>query len=125
MPIIVIFCSFLLFYLFLFYFVYRGYRWAIIVIIIIFTLETLLKEIEALETLNRVRLFPILWWLIVMPVLYRALTVENERRRLKKQDTNNTKFQITKNKVIFCQNCGKKNITPANYCKKCGNKIVK
>lgn len=117
----------LIFYILLFYFVYKGHRWSIIVLMMIFTVEIIFKEINGFIALDKVKFFPIVWWFIVVPVLFKALKVENERKK-KIQNTNannNTKPQITKIKIIFCQKCGKKNINEANYCKKCGNKIIK
>jgi ribosomal protein L40E len=40
-------------------------------------------------------------------------------------DNKTTKLKDKKTSYIFCQNCGKKNVNEANYCKKCGNKIIK
>lgn len=59
------------------FFVYRGHRWAIILLMILYTLDKgyLFYELRG----NNV--MPIFWWLIVMPYFWKALRVENERRK--------------------------------------------
>ncbi|OGZ67353.1 MAG: hypothetical protein A3D35_01700 [Candidatus Staskawiczbacteria bacterium RIFCSPHIGHO2_02_FULL_34_9] len=56
-------------------FVYRGHRWAIITLIILWTVE---KGYQLMLVGN---IAPIIWWIIVMPYFYKALQVENERKR--------------------------------------------
>jgi hypothetical protein len=65
-------------YLPILFFVYKGHRWAIILLMILYTFDKgyLFYELRG----NNV--MPIIWWLIVMPYFWKALMVENERRKI-------------------------------------------
>ena len=61
----------------------------------------------------------IIWWLIVMPYFWKALRVENEKRKV---DT--TISGGSKTGVSFCNKCGNAVGIDAKFCIKCGNKII-
>lgn len=60
------------------FFVYIGHRWAIILLMILYTLEKTYLFYE----LGGNNIMPIIWWIIVMPYFWKALRVENERRKI-------------------------------------------
>ncbi|MEX2054018.1 MAG: hypothetical protein WD883_00520 [Candidatus Colwellbacteria bacterium] len=63
-------------YVFLLAFVYKGHRWAIIALMVLWTLD------KAASVIEFGRITPLFWWFLLMPILYRALRVENERRKV-------------------------------------------
>jgi hypothetical protein len=65
-------------YLPIIFFVYRGHRWAIILLMALYTFEK--GYLFVLE--NGKNIWPIFWWIIIMPYFWKALRVENERRKM-------------------------------------------
>lgn len=66
------------------FFIYKGHRWAIILLMVLWTLD---KGYQIIQLGN---ILPLLWWAIVFPFFYKALRVENERRKLINQASVNT-----------------------------------
>jgi ribosomal protein L40E len=62
-------------------------------------------------------IMPIIWWLIIMPYFWKALKVENERRKLAPA-TNSVANSV------FCHKCGAQNEASSKFCFKCGAKMV-
>lgn len=94
------------------YFVHKGHRWAIIALIILWTIEKGLIIYGTPEEW----FWPLFWWIVLTPYFYKALKVENEKRKIdniKNDDLNN----------IYCYDCGTKNDGDAKFCVKCGCKI--
>ncbi len=77
---------FIILYFVLLFFTYKGSRWSIILLIIIFTFEMIYKEIEGFQVLNKFRLYPIVLWFLIMPVLLKTLKVENRRKKFDKNN---------------------------------------
>jgi len=76
-------------------FIYQGKRWAIISAIILYTIE------KGYGFYLKPEIMHIIWWLIVIPVFYRTLLVENKRIKLSKH----VKKTIRSIKVT-CPKCG-------------------
>lgn len=98
----------LIIYIPIIFFVYRGHRWAIISIMILWTIEKAITLFAGGSVLS------IFWWAIVIPYFYKALKVENERKKIEK---------ISSNKIYFCENCGNKIKKGTKFCTNCGKKI--
>jgi hypothetical protein len=70
-------------YLILLFFIYKGHRWAIISLIILWTADKFIQIYNQVITEGGF-IFPILfWWLAVAILLSKALSVENEKRKIK------------------------------------------
>lgn len=106
----------LIIYIPILFFVYKGHRWAIIALMILWTFE---KGYSFLEFGGFMNIF---WWAIVMPYFYKALKVENERKKQERtlSDENESSNQHEK----FCDNCGKPINLTVKFCQSCGNKIM-
>ncbi len=63
------------------FFIGKGYRWAILLFALVWTAEKIIQIYIPLSHGDNPSGLPLLWWFIVMPFLYKALTVENVRRR--------------------------------------------
>lgn len=95
------------------FFVYKGQRWAIVALMILWTFE---KIYQIYETGGDSGIMPIIWWLIVTPYFWKALRVENGRRKLAhtlKDMAGST----------FCHKCGEPLEVNAKFCSKCGANI--
>jgi hypothetical protein len=95
-------------------FSYRGHRWAIIAFMILWTIDKVAQFINGESSF----LIAILWMLI-MPLFYKALKVENERRKLAKVAI----VQKPANAKHFCQHCGSALESDALFCTNCGKSI--
>ena len=60
----------------------------------------------------------IVWWLILMPYLFKALKIEKERNKL--QPTLASKSTES----IYCPKCGSKEDKDSSFCTNCGNNIT-
>lgn len=69
----------LIIYLPIAFFVYRGHRWAIILLMILWTIE------KGYQLFLVGSIIPLLWWVIIIPYFYKALKVENERRKIQEK----------------------------------------
>lgn len=98
-------------------FVYKGHRWAIIILMAMWTFEKGYQLYEIGQSGSGSAIGPIIWWLIVMPYFWKALKVENERRKLTPA-TNSVAGSI------FCHKCGARNEIDAKFCFKCGERMV-
>ena len=101
----------------------------IILLIIMWTLEKGYQLYEIGQSGKGNGIIPILWWLIFMPYFWRALKVENERRKSQKAGAEayaqeNQKIEGVNDHKEFCSNCGKEVSQLNNFCKYCGNKII-
>ena len=94
-------------------FLYRGHRWAIISMMILWTLE------KGIMLYDGGGIMQIIWWLIVMPYFWKALMVENEKRKI-----NTTTNDDSQASASFCNKCGNAVGTGVKFCIKCGNKII-
>lgn len=72
----------IVFYLPVIFFVYKGQRWAIVLLMVMWTLERGYQLYEIGQGGNGSGIMPIIWWLIIMPYFWKALKVENEKRKL-------------------------------------------
>lgn len=103
----------------LIFFVYRGHRWSIILLMILYTLDKgyLFWELNKDYLFRTGNLWPIFWWIIVMPYFWKALRVENERRK---------KVPLIKDSLEskFCHKCGGQLKSGSNFCSKCGEKVL-
>jgi len=99
------------------FFVYKGHRWAIIALMALWTFEKGYQLYGIGQSGTGSAIWPIIWWLIVMPYFWKALKVENERRKLTPA-TNGTTGSV------FCHKCGAQNEADAKFCLKCGAKMI-
>lgn len=104
----------LIIYIPILFFVYKGHRWAIIALMILWTFE---KGYQIYETSGKSGIMPIIWWLIVMTYFWKALKVENERRKLAPAPKNIPGS-------AFCHKCGETLEINAKFCSKCGAKVL-
>jgi len=93
-------------------FVYKGHRWAIIAMMVLWTLE------KGVMLYDGGGIMQIIWWLIVMPFFWKALQVENERKKIGKNNL------VSQTSNIFCSKCGVPIESDSKFCAKCGNKII-
>ncbi len=104
----------LIIYVPILFFVYRGHRWAIVALMALWTFE---KGYQLVEVGG---IMPIIWWVIIMPYFYKALKVENERKKQTKTMSNEVAGQSEK----FCGNCGKLVTSGAKFCQSCGQQAT-
>lgn len=97
----------LIIYVPILFFVYKGHRWAIVALMILWTFE---KGYQLIEVGG---IMPLIWWAIIMPYFYKALRVENERRKLSANPSVNSSRR-------FCSHCGGAIDTDAKFCTSCG-----
>lgn len=104
----------LIIYVPILFFVYKGHRWAIIALMILWTFE---KGYQIYETGVDSGVMPIIGWLIVILYFWKALKVENERRKLAPalKDIPGS---------AFCHKCGETLELNSKFCSKCGAKVV-
>lgn len=65
------------------FFVLKGHRWAIITVMVLWTADKAVQLYGVASAGEGSVLSIVIWWLVLMPYLYKALRVENERRRIK------------------------------------------
>lgn len=107
----------LIIYVPIIFFVYKGHRWAIIALITLWTFEKGYQLYEIGQSGTGSAIWPIIWWLIVVPYFWKALKVENERRKLAPATSSTTGS-------VFCHKCGMQNEAGAKFCIKCGAKMI-
>lgn len=102
------------------FFVYKGHRWAIISLFVLWTIEKIYTLYLAAESGGFV-FGSIIWWLIVAPYIYKALLVENARRKSIQNPAT-----VTANVVegVYCTQCGTKADNEGKFCTKCGTKLA-
>jgi len=71
----------LIIYLAVLIFVYKGHRWAMVVLMVIWTLDKVYTMYLSVQ-LGFSPVNSIIWWLIVTPYIYKAIKVENMRRKI-------------------------------------------
>ena len=104
-------------YLPLAFFIYRGHRWAMIGVMILWTLDKFL-QISQSQSAGGI----IIWWLIFMPVYYKAYQVEQARKEKLKPAfvaVSNNEVQ----NIRYCRFCGKQVNLSAKFCSSCGKEI--
>jgi len=103
-------------YLPIIFFVYKGHRWAIVLLMAMWTLEKGYQLYEIGQGGGGSGIMPIIWWLIIMPYFWKALKVENEKRKLAPalKDAPGS---------AFCHKCGEQLETNSKFCTKCGAKV--
>ncbi|MBU1104510.1 zinc ribbon domain-containing protein [Candidatus Parcubacteria bacterium] len=106
----------ILIYLPILFFVFKGRRWAIVLLMIMWTFEKGYNLYEIGQGGGGSVIMPIIWWLIVMPYFWKALVVENKRRKLVPalKDLSGS---------VFCHKCGEQLETNSKFCSKCGVKV--
>jgi len=95
------------------FFFSKGHRWAIILLMVLWTIE---KIYPLLESGGSGWLGSVIWWLIVMPYFWKALRVENERKKLAPAVTNTLGS-------AFCNKCGERLEASSTFCSTCGAKV--
>lgn len=101
----------LIIYIPILFFVYKGHRWAIVALMILWTFE---KGYQLIEVGG---IMPLIWWAIIIPYFYKALRVENERRKLAPALRNTSG-------VAFCHKCGESLESNSKFCSRCGAKAI-
>jgi len=112
------------------YFIYKGHRWAMIVMIIMWTLEKG-YQLVATTPVGRLGILTLVWWYIVVAYLYKAIKIENARRKKEREDIEkkSENIQPAYADIIasednhFCPSCGKEVNYKGSFCKFCGNKM--
>ena len=101
----------LILYIPLVFFVYKGHRWAIVSLMILWTLE------KGYQLIEMGGVAPLIWWVIITPYFYRALKVENEKRKTKSSHKNTPE-------LLFCHKCGAPLEPDSVFCSSCGEKVI-
>jgi len=99
------------------FFVYKGHRWAIIALMALWTFEKIYSVYGVVQSGSGSVVIPMIWWFIVMPYFWKALRVENERKKLVPVIIGNVE-------LIFCHKCGTQIEVNSRFCHKCGAKII-
>lgn len=110
----------LIIYIPVLFFVYKGHRWAIISLFILWTIEKIYTLYLAAESGGFVW-GSIIWWLIIAPYIYKALLVENARRK-GEQNTVTVGADIVTG--VYCTKCGTKAESDGKFCTKCGTPLA-
>ena len=97
-------------------FVYKGHRWAMIGLMILWTIEKMYTAYLTVENRGGSVMGSIIWLIIGLSVIYRALKIENERRKVK--PANQTIDVATGN---FCSQCGTSLAAQSKFCASCGS----
>ena len=100
------------------FFVYKGHRWAIILVMLLWTGDKAYQIYDASTSGHGNIALMIVWWLILMPYLFKALKIEKERNKL--QPTLASKSTES----IYCPKCGSKEDKDSSFCTNCGNNIT-
>lgn len=98
----------LIIYLPILFFVYKGHRWAIVSLMILWTFE------KGYQLFIGGGIMALFWWAIIIPYFYKALKVENERKK---------RSQNPLSAARFCGNCGDRISKNASFCNQCGRKL--
>ncbi len=110
----------LVIYLPILFFVYKGHRWAIVSLLILYTIEKIYTLYLSVEMGGFV-LGSIIWWLIVTPYIYKALLVENARR---KETQNPVDLTASVTEGVYCTKCGTRAKSDGKFCIKCGTELA-
>lgn len=96
-------------------FTYLGHRWAIIGLGILFIIDRIAASVIAPS------IMPIIWMIIILPYIWKALQVEN----IRKKSSNSTKetAQNKENISVYCSKCGTGNTETAKFCTNCGAEL--
>jgi len=106
----------ILIYLPILYFVYNGHRWAIILLMVLYSFERGAQVYEISQSGSNSIALPIIWWCIVMPYFWKALRIENERKKV-------AKLHVVHSDNRFCKHCGSKVELDSKFCANCGGDI--
>ena len=114
----------------LMFFIYKGHRWAMILGIFAWTIDKGAQLFYFSDGKGSF-LVTIAFWLWLVSILYSAIKVENERKKrecIKNESENKQQYHSENNATegkSFCSNCGNLVESEANFCRICGNKIIK
>ena len=96
------------------FFIYKGHRWAIILVMLLWTGDKVYQLYEMIKAEQGSFIAIIIWWFIVMPYLYKALRVENRRKKTLAP-------VVIKDSVGYCNQCGTQTQKQGSkFCSKCG-----
>lgn len=109
----------LVIYIPILFFVYKGHRWAIVSLLILYTIEKIYTLYLSVEMGGFV-LGSIIWWLIVTPYIYKALLVENARKKGIQNPATVTADVV---EGVYCTKCGTKAESDGKFCTKCGSQL--
>lgn len=102
------------------YFIFKGHRWAIILVMILWTGDKALQLYQVGSSGQGNAYIIIVWWLLVMPYLYKALKVENLRRHTV---ATLAMAATVPGAARFCQHCGSHLDADAKFCTSCGKPV--
>lgn len=101
------------------YFIFKGHRWAIILAMILWTGDKAVQLYQISSSGQDNAYIIIVWWLLVMPYLYKALKVENLRRR----SITSVAAATTSGDIRFCRYCGNRIDEDTKFCASCGKPV--
>ena len=104
-------------YLILCFFVYKGHRWAIVGLMVLWTADKGTQLYNISVSGEGSVLSIIIWWLVLMPYLYKALKIENTRRV-------GAPVTIRSEEGVYCVHCGDRQDKDAKFCTACGKQIT-
>lgn len=107
-------------------FIYKGHRWAMVSMIVVWTVE---KGYQLVMLNGKFGLLTFIWWIMVVSYLYKAIKIENARRRKEKNENQAVGHEVApahafSHTALFCSACGKQIALSSSFCKYCGKKIV-
>lgn len=98
------------------FFISKGQRWAIILVMVLWTADKLAQLYQTTSSGDNFVVPILIWWLIVMPYLWKALRVENVRRK----GLVPTLASATSSTKKYCSQCGTELKEDMKFCSKCG-----
>lgn len=101
------------------FFVYEGHRWAMISLMVLWVIEKGYTAYTAIESGGSV-IGSLIWLFIGLSVIYKALKVENERKKI---NININKKDGSVSNGRFCTHCGKAIEIDSKFCIHCGKDI--
>lgn len=107
-------------YLPVLFFVYKGHRWAIIALMIMWTYEKGYEIYQVVQNGGSGVIMPIIWYLIFMPYFWKALQIENEKRK----DASILSPPKDTLELVFCSKCGGRLEINSKFCSKCGSRVL-
>lgn len=98
-------------------FVYKGHRWSMITLMILWTIEKMYTAYLTIENQGGSVMGSIIWLIIGLSVIYRALKIENERRK----QVPVLEGVSVETEGNYCSQCGTKSGMNAKFCASCGS----
>ena|GEM_PF-1242689 len=102
------------------FFVFKGHRWAIVALMVLWTFEKFFQIYQIGESGNGSVITPLFWWLIIMPYFWKALRVENAKRKI----PNVSRMAQGGDALVYCHECGTQLPPSAAFCSKCGTRLM-